>query len=156
MRRAHRERGRGKMPVRKGLRDGTRRVEGWEGKRFGNWARVRKKQEGNRKLSLEPESREGEANWAGGAGRGRARTHARGSLGWPWAARAGSHRWGQAGDRSPLSIWAEGAEGSRQGPGVCHTARSLYTTHRGTGPQSHAPLGRGGHLLTVGCSKEKR
>jgi hypothetical protein len=36
-------------------------MEGWVGKMFGNWARVRKKQEGNRKLSLEPNSQEWEA-----------------------------------------------------------------------------------------------
>lgn len=70
MRRAHRERGRRKAKVGKGLRDGVRQVEGWEGKGFGNRARVRKTQEGNRKLSLGPKSQEGEANWAGGSGHG--------------------------------------------------------------------------------------
>lgn len=62
--------GEGKRRSVEGLRDGLRQVEGCEGKRCGNRARVRKKQEGNRKLSLEPKSQEGQPGRAGGTGAG--------------------------------------------------------------------------------------
>lgn len=58
--RAHGERKEGREDRGEGLR-WNQAGGGWKGKGFGNWARVRKKQEGNRKLSLEPRSQEGEA-----------------------------------------------------------------------------------------------
>lgn len=44
-----------------GRRKGVRKVREHVGERFDNRVRVKKKQEGNRELSLEPRSLEGEA-----------------------------------------------------------------------------------------------